>query len=295
MKLGMIVKAFLAIQFLFVQTALAGKFEFNTQDRMALMTSIPNWNSAFSIVSKKVSKEDIAHVTSKLKDAGIDLNSNMGLVQTGNKLYIGNQEVVISGNQITFNGAGFKYNSSKSFEANYNEFYEKLAKSNHASIINLFITNAYASSKSDLSQKYAGTAALLTFVAFLMEAPAWLIASGVVITAALVGVSVAYAGDLEKGALSIRDFNCIPHGWSLTLSDGKKIDTVVADKDSVFVEITTKDGKKTRNPASEEQSKVFWVNQKVCEAKDSKLISELKQNLTPSGAHGKSDSKNGTR
>lgn len=279
-NLNLVFRLFLGFQFLWCQVAFANNENiYTTADRMTLMTAMPNLMSALDVVSLYTGKEDVKAVISKLKKHGISLSEKMPLTMKDGNLYYNAEKFGISNSGLTYKGIVLKYNYSKSFEQNYESFLSKLEKNGNYSIQSLFINNANASEKSQQADSIAGLALIATVGAFLFEAPMWVVGVGIASIVLFGGLSVAYADELDSGVTGVRDFNCLPNGWSVKNKEGTVINTTKDKAGSIQVETINKAGAKSVKPATDTQIALFKANEKLCEAGNSQVVKEIKEKI----------------
>lgn len=216
------------IQFSLQNFVAANTTEFSMADRMQVVSSLQNWGVALSVLSQTLSREDMVFLKARLQEAGLDKNSPLKINLKGGSLYLDKVKLTVDSQtkEINYKGHVIRYSREKSFTENYQETLNQLR--HNYSLRNLIIPEAEATEKSDNAKEFASTAAFLTLIAFLFDAPAWVIVAGIAATVLFAAMAIAYADEMTS---PVKDFKCSQDGYSIYLRDGYEIKTIVSGQD----------------------------------------------------------------
>ncbi len=264
----------LTCQLLFLKDTYAESPVFNNTDRANLVSNLKNWHELFSIVRIYTTKSDLDLVVERFKKYGISLESRIGITLRDNVLYLANDPINLAKNGFNYKGHVFKYDLAKSYYENFQSIYKRIAGTSDISLMSLIINGAQARDveNSNAAAAIGIAAAALTGIAFCFEVPAWIVPVGVAITFIFTAVSIAYEIDFDSG---LRSFECLPDGWSVTTKDTTVIKTIKNSTGKIVVEKLNRNGDRKVTPATTSQAKLFYLNQKACEAKNSNIVSEM--------------------
>lgn len=269
---------FICLQLILPQSVFASGPNITKEDRLQLLSATHNWQSALDIVSLYSSNETVSAVKAHMKRNGIGLETKINFSQQGDHYFLGKDKLIVTEKGINYNGLVFKYDFSKSYDANYLDFYNRLSANSKFSLMPLFIDTAFAESK-NLKILCAELAAALTYAAFVSHAPQWVVVAGVGITIVIAGTAVAYADELGSGVAGLRDINCLANGWSVTTKEGKTIATTEDSNGKIYIETRGQSEKNQPTLATGMQAELFAINKRLCDAGNSPAIKEVKEKL----------------
>lgn len=287
--LNIVFKIVLSVQLVWCRVSFAGTdILYSQKDRMDFLYSIKSWKIAMSIISLQTGRDDVLSVARHLKKSGVDLNDKIPLNQKNGEIFFNGEKIGITTYGIQYKGIVLKYNFSKSYKQNFDIFLEKISKKNDSySKISIFMNKAYADivgiPKADISKlsiKFSYAAAALTTVAFLVSAPEWLVLGSALATAVYASVGLVYR-DEELGVPEIYDFTCLENGkgFSFKTKEDSVIKTTRVQPGTIFVETLTKSGTSLSKRATKYQTDLFSIITKACNANNSQVVKDLRENL----------------
>lgn len=248
---------------------------FTNDDRTSLISNLKNWQTLFTIVRFYIAKSDLDLVVKQVKEAGVSLDSSLGITIKSKVLYCGNEPIKFSEHAINYKGHMIKYDLAISYYQNYQKIYNRISSNSEAGILSLLVSRAHArdKEKSNTAAALGIAAGVLTGIAFCFEAPAWIVPAGVATIFIFAAISIAYETDHDSG---MRAFECLPDGWSVTNKDTTVIKTTGNSNGEVIVEKIGRNGIRNPNPATPSQIKLFYINQKACEVKNLDTLKEMR-------------------
>lgn len=244
-------------------------------------------------LSNVLQQEDIALLKQYLNENKLD-SSNLADI-TNKALYqqskdSSDQLIVIKDYGVAYGNKVIKYNWEMSFSENLKLTVNKMNKKDKFSYLDILFSKAnaktVAKSKSDQEkeekyQEIAGFGYIATFAALVVSAPKWVIASGIAGTVYYLGMSVAHSDEIKDKNYHLKNFECLPDGWGITLDDQSQI-LVVKNKrknDDIVVKTIDKNGVEKIQAASEQQKLFFEVNQKACSSDGVELVKNVNSQI----------------